>query len=337
MEKIDKKDRKILFHLLKDSRQSLKTIGKKVGISHELTSYRIRKLVNSGIITNFIVNINFEKLGYSFINYYYKFNNINPKIKKEIIDYFIKNKYSTYVSSIEGIYDFQVEFLMGDPYEYESIIDEIKKRFHKYLLIKFAESWIRGEHYNYPFLLNEKVNNLEPYNHRWGENIVSIDEFDFKILSKLSKDSRKTTTNLANQLNSTISIINYRIKKLLKIGIIRNYSINVDWSKIGYRWFHLRINLNDYDQKNKILKHIRENPYLIRILKGVIYNVDIHCTFLLKNIEELRKISEDISLKFPNAISNYQFYSGYRLYKHRYMIPKILAYKNPLCKTKKLI
>ena len=161
---------------------------------------------------------------------------------------------------------------MGDPYEYESILDEIKKRFHKYLSIEFAESWIRGEHYNFPFLLNEKVNNLEPYNHRWGEDIISIDEFDFMILSKLSEDSRKTTKDLANQLNSTISIINYRIKKLLKIGIIRNYSINVDWSKIGYRWFHLRINLNDYDQKNQILKYIRENPYLIRILKGVIYN-----------------------------------------------------------------
>ena len=33
MIKIDSKDKKILYHLTLDSRQSLKTIGKKVGIS----------------------------------------------------------------------------------------------------------------------------------------------------------------------------------------------------------------------------------------------------------------------------------------------------------------
>jgi DNA-binding Lrp family transcriptional regulator len=334
MEKFDQKDRKILFYLLQDSRQSLKTIGKKVGISHELASYRIRRMRKKGIITNFIVNISVGKLGYNCINFYYKFNNINPEIKAKIINYFINNKYSTYVSSIEGIYDFQVEFFMGDPYEYESVLDEVKKKFHKYLIIENSEAWIRGEYYNYPFLIDQNINRLKPYHYRWGEKMVLIDDFDYKILLELSEDSRKPTRDIANNLNSTISIINYRIKKLIKHGVIGSYTINVDWSKIGYRWFHLRINLSDYNKKKDILGYIRQNPNLIRILKGVINYVDIHCTFLLKNIEELRKISEDITLKFPNAITNYQFYSGYKLYKHRYMIPKIIVTNNPLCKTK---
>jgi len=35
MIELDKKDRLILYHLIQDSRQSLKSIGKKVGISKE--------------------------------------------------------------------------------------------------------------------------------------------------------------------------------------------------------------------------------------------------------------------------------------------------------------
>jgi len=114
MIKIDLKDRKLLFYLLQDSRQSLRTIGKKVGISRELASYRIRRLIKKRIISNFTVDVNEEKLGYSLLNYYYKFVNINPNIKDGIIEFFVNNNLTKYVSSIEGVYDLKVEFFMGD-------------------------------------------------------------------------------------------------------------------------------------------------------------------------------------------------------------------------------
>ena len=92
---IDNKDKKILFYLLKDSRQTLRQIGKKVGISRELASYRINRLIDKKIITGFIINISTGILGYSFINHYYKYKNINPEIKNEIINYFVNSKLTT--------------------------------------------------------------------------------------------------------------------------------------------------------------------------------------------------------------------------------------------------
>lgn len=332
--KIDLKDKKILFHLLNDSRQSLKTIGKKVGISRELASFRIRRLIEKKIISNFTVMINEEKLGYSLMNIYYKFANISPNVKDEIINFFINNELARYVSSLEGIYDFQVEFLMGDPFEFEALLDKIKSKYHNYLSIESAEAWIRGEDYNYPFLLDETINKIEPFHWNWGHSLVKIDELDFYILLELAEDSRIPTKKLANKLKSTVSIIDYRIKKLIKQGIIVNFTINVDWSIIGYRWFHLRINLSDYEKKDKIIQHLRQNPHLIRILKGLIHKVDIHCTFLLQNMEQLRKITEDISYNFPGVITNYQFYSTFKLYKFHYMVPKLLKFKNPLNRSR---
>jgi len=331
---IDSRDRKILFYLLQDSRQSLKTIGKKVGISRELASYRIRRLVNKKIIQNFTIDVYNEKLGYSLVNYYYKFTNISPNIKDEIIKFFVNNKHTTYVSSIEGIYDFQVEFIMGDPHDFESLFDEIKKKYHNYLSIEDVETWIRGEYYNYPFLLNDKINTVKSTGGGWGANLVSISDLDFKILTELAKDSRIPTKKIANKMNSTVSIINYRIKKLIKQAIINGYTINVDWPKIGYRWFHLRINLSNYEKKNEVIKHIRENPHIIRFLKGLVQKTDIHCTFLLKNVEQLRLITEEISSEFPNIITNYQFYSAYNLYKHHYMVPKLLISRSPFNRAK---
>jgi len=326
--KIDIKDKKILYYLLQDSRQSLKTIGKKVGVSREFATYRIKRLMEKEIINNFTIIFNQEKVGYATINLYYKFTNINPEIKDEIIKYFVNHSLVKYVCSLEGIYDFQVELLMGDALEFESFLDEIRNKYYRYLNVKYAASWIRGEGFRYNFLLGDKVNKIESINWNWGHNITPIDNIDFKILSELSKDSRTPTRIIGENLDSTASIINNRIKKLIKNNIIVGYTINVDWSKIGYRWFHLRINVNDYTKKNIILQYIRTNPYLIRILKALITNVDIHFTFLLRNVEDLRNIIENLTSKFPNLISNYEFYSTFKIHKNNYMIPKLLTNKN---------
>ena len=44
MAKLDLKDRKILYHLDIDSRQSFSQLGKKVGLSKDLIAYRVKKL-----------------------------------------------------------------------------------------------------------------------------------------------------------------------------------------------------------------------------------------------------------------------------------------------------
>jgi DNA-binding Lrp family transcriptional regulator len=334
MYNLDIKDKKILFYLLQDSRQSLKTIGKKVGISKELASYRIKRLISNGIIEKFIVTVNDERLGYGLVNIYIKYKNINPNIKQEIIDFFTKSKLTRYVSSLEGIYDLQIQIYYGDPLETESYYDETIKKFHKYISFEFSVSWIRGIEYNYPFLLNEKENKIEPKHFAWGNPLVSIKELDFNILKELAKDSRIPTKKIANKLNSTVSIINYRIKKMISQGVITGYTINVDWLKIGYRWFHLQIGLSDYNKRSEIVKYIQQNPYLIYVMKGLLYMVDIHCTFLLKNVEQLRKIIESITSKFPESIANYQFYSTYKIHKFDYMVPKLLNVKSPANKSK---
>ena len=44
MERLDLKDRKILYHLGLDSRQSFRAIGKKVGLSKDVVTNRVKKL-----------------------------------------------------------------------------------------------------------------------------------------------------------------------------------------------------------------------------------------------------------------------------------------------------
>jgi len=311
--KLDLKDRKILFYLIKNSRQSLKTIGRNTGMSKELVHYRIRRLIKNGIINNFSIVVNFEKLGYALMQSYYKFVNINPAIKEEIIDFFVTNKNTMYVSLIEGTNDVQVDFYLGKPHEFESLLDEIREKYYQYLSFKSSRLPIRAEFYDYTFLLDETIIKKQIINWIWGQSLLCIDDLDFKILLQLSKNSRMPIKNIANNLNSAISTVNYRINQLEKQMIIAQYSVNINWTKIGYRQFHLQISLRDYSKKNQIIDYMRNNPNLIRIFKFLNIDVDLHFTLLLQNMQQLRNIIEDISTRFPNSINDYIFYSTFKV------------------------
>ena len=63
MEKIDIKDRKILYQLDLDSRQSFRSIGRKVGLSKDVVISRVKKLQDKGIIIKFYTRFDNSKLG----------------------------------------------------------------------------------------------------------------------------------------------------------------------------------------------------------------------------------------------------------------------------------
>ncbi|MCL4326376.1 MAG: Lrp/AsnC family transcriptional regulator [Candidatus Thermoplasmatota archaeon] len=60
-----------------------------------------------------------------------------------------------------------------------------------------------------------------------------IDNIDNIILSQLEMDSRITSSNLSRKLNIPRTTIQFRIKKLIDNGIIKNFTIKKDFSKMG--------------------------------------------------------------------------------------------------------
>ncbi len=60
---MDKKDEKIIKILRKNSRISYKKIGEKLDMSDVAAKNRVGKLIEKGVITNFTIGINPEKIG----------------------------------------------------------------------------------------------------------------------------------------------------------------------------------------------------------------------------------------------------------------------------------
>jgi len=138
MEKLDLKDRKILYELDLDSRQSFSQLGKKVGLHKDVVAYRVKKLQEKGIIKDFSTEINGYKLGYSEVKFYLTYQNVTPEIKQEIIDYLVKNPYTDAVHSSEGQYDLVVISIVENIAKFHNIWSNIINKYRDFFQIRYS-------------------------------------------------------------------------------------------------------------------------------------------------------------------------------------------------------
>ena len=104
--KIDLKDRKILYELDLNCRQSNSQIGKKVGLTRDVVAYRIKRMEDEGVIKGYWTAINTFKLGYNVFRIYINFQYVSTEKRKEIIQHFVNYKNAWAVISIKGEIDF---------------------------------------------------------------------------------------------------------------------------------------------------------------------------------------------------------------------------------------
>jgi Lrp/AsnC family transcriptional regulator, leucine-responsive regulatory protein len=63
---------------------------------------------------------------------------------------------------------------------------------------------------------------------------VSLDIIDRQLLQRLSKDPRISQRQLAREVNMSGPAVGERIARLERLGVIRGYTVSIDWAALGY-------------------------------------------------------------------------------------------------------
>lgn len=318
MFKIDVKDRKILYHLDLNSRQSLKTIGSKVRLSKTVVQYRIDRLVKTGIIKNFYTSIDFYKLGYINLGIYINYQYYTPEIEKEIIQYFVNSKHAWFIANIQGKFDVIVLFSVSNMNQFFSFWKKTLTKYRFYFQSALISFFTKTHYLPISYLLEEQ-DTTQRLEHELidGGTKVAIDDTDRAILEHISLNSRKPIIEIAEKLKISSTTIANRIKKLENIKVINGYRINIDYLKLGLQLFNVQFNLRNYDKINHILSYVKRNPYLISASE-VIDSCDLSLNYHIKNFNEIHFIIKDIYNKFPNDIKNHMTNSFPEIYKQNY-------------------
>ena len=320
MVKIDLKDRKILYQLDLNARQSLMQIGKKVNLAKNVVAYRIDRLKENGIIKNFYSHIDAYKLGYISFRLYVSYQYTTPEIEKEIIDYFINNKCIWRVITIKGRFDLGITMWVKDTNSYYSFWSETMNKFGDYFTDRTFSACIQSFDYRNSYLLpgEYKKSDRELFELTGGGKKTEIDAINLKILDVLAENARAPLIEIAKCLGASPSMISYRIKDLQKLGIIQGFRTDMDTSKLGYRHFKVDIYLREHKQRYKIINYIKFNPNLVHISTSSGIS-DIELEFHVEHVNQLYEIMKDLVVKFPNAIRNYKHFTIQQVHKIRYM------------------
>jgi len=320
MIKIDLKDRKILYQLDLNSRQSLTQIGKNVGLKKDVVSYRIKRLQDEGVIRNFWTVINTFKLGYNVFRIYINFQYVSSNIKNEIIQHFIDYKNVWTIISLKAEIDFDVVIWVKDIFEFYQFWDRTLDRFEDYFERYVLSIYIQAFAYKKSYLLLEQYekSDRELYVTTCGGKTVEIDDVDYQLLNEIAVNARIPLVDLAQRLNTSSQAVNYRIKNLMSSGIIQAFRVDIDLSKLGLQHYKLEIYLKDHKQGKAIWNYLKEMPYL-EYLNVAIGWCDLEFELIVENVDKLSQIMRDIDLKFPNAIKKQTFWIFEKVHKDRWL------------------
>jgi len=129
---LDLKDRKILYQLDLDARQSYTEIAKKVRLSKEVVQYRVKKLEERGIIQYFMTVIDSNRLGYLLFRCFIKCQNLDANKEREIVEWLTPRV--GWVVNIRGRWDFNVAIWTRDIHEFMAFWNAFYTKFSNTIL-----------------------------------------------------------------------------------------------------------------------------------------------------------------------------------------------------------
>ncbi len=319
MVKIDLKDRKILYQLDLNCRQSNTQIGKKVGLKKDVVSYRIKRMQDEGVIINYWTAINTFKLGYNVFRIYINFRYVDAQIKENIIQHFINYKKTWTVASVKGPIDLDVIVWVKNIYEFYDFWDKTLEKYEDYFEKYIISIYIKAVGYKKSYLLDEfKDSNREMYETICDGTTENIDKNDYEILNELSINARIPLIDLAEKFSLSSQSINYRIKNLMKKGIIQAFRVNINRSHLNLQLFKVDIFLKEYKQRKDIIKFLDDNGYLECLNVATGWS-DIEPEIVVENMDKLIQLMEKINDKFPNSIRKLEYWLMTDVHKERWL------------------
>lgn len=304
---LDKIDRRILYELDKNCRISDNKLAKMVKRSREAVRYRIKKLVNDGIIQGFITSINPSKFGYMFYKLYFQLANI-PDERKKFYQYFKSLPGLYWFGGNDGVWDFHATLYAKDVKEINKVKNRIFTDFKHLILKKDMGILVNVRQYPKKYLVDDIKERPEPT--MFADDILlnELDSLDKQMLNKIAQNARMPLVEIAKKTGSTVDIVRNRMRKLEDNGTIMQYRIAIDHTRLGYEMFKAFIyfhNLSEQDEK-MLFEYAKQHTricYLIRQLSAW----DIEIEMMAHNYEEFISIIDDIREKFSKVLKNYEF------------------------------
>ncbi|MBI4919478.1 Lrp/AsnC family transcriptional regulator, partial [archaeon] len=264
---LDVKDLKILKELDIDPRILTTKLAKKIRLSQQVVDYRIRRLMDKGIISGFGTVFNFAKINYSQYRVLFTFSSIDQTKRKEVIDYLRNHNNVYWVALVGSKWDLFVVLFVKNFDEFERFLDVLFNKFSNELSDYDALYVPYHEFYGHKFL-DQKNTSVIRINFS-EKGTVILDELDSRILKQVRNNCRFSNLEIGNKCGVSYKTVQNRIKNLESNGFICGYRLFLKSEMLGYTAYLLLFTFTSYgrDIEKKLFNYVRSHQLITQVSK----------------------------------------------------------------------
>ncbi len=327
--KLDKKDREIINILTINSRTPLSQIAKFLKTSTEVINYRYNNLRKNLLVTDVFAIVDPKILGVHRYVVYFQFHALSQEKMKMIIDDFLKNKYVNWVIETGGKWELILMFETIYEEKYDEILESIISPIKEFLNDHMVASVKNFVHKSPRYIRDLKRKNFYkgkirfPYDKELDsrkKEEYKLDEKEVLLLKDLHENSRLTLTELGKNLKLSRDSIDYRIKKMIKAGIIKGFILRLNYHLLNYQYTTIMLKLRTISQKRKqeFLNYIYDDERFYALMEQI-GTWDLSLMMFFIDAKDLRDFLISIKEKFSDVIHSHESVIHFDQYYYTYL------------------
>lgn len=145
---------------------------------------------------------------------------------------------------------------------------------------------------------------------------------DLKLIAELEKNSRASITQMARAIGVSKEVANYRLKKLIASGLVKEFSAVIDYFSLGFELYRMLVNLHNIKENTikEILSDLKKSK-MTSVHLTVQSQWDLDIRMWIKRPEEFYEFYEGFVQKYSDFIQNKEFSIITRMYlfRHSYL------------------
>jgi len=309
-QKLDLKDKKLLYYLLRDSRMPFTEIAKSVGLSKESVQYRYLKLLERKVIKKTYARVDFEKLGFQRFNLLLLVDEKDKKKQRELMKALANHPNVVRINEFSDSWDFEISMIARNVKEFDDKVNELISPFSNIVIRKDEEVVIVSK-YNHSF---SEVHNLKLKDIKAVRTTgqTDFDDYDLQILNQLSKDARISTYKIAEQVKLSPDTIGLRIKKMLKNGIIERFTCLLNFLILDYEGFIFCFNTASLSKEDEVkFFYFMANQPNVFAVKKILGSWNFKNYVFVKKSLDFHNLIKEIKNKFSGIVHSYETWVVY--------------------------
>ena len=325
LEKLDAKDKKILGELFNNARTPVSQIARKARLSKESANYRLKRLLESGLLTGFNTVIDVKKIGWQAFFAYVRLKNVDIDEEKAIIDCLKSHPNIAWLIKCIGNYDLILKIFAKDIVEFDSIIKSIQSQFKNNIDECTKDVLIEENAVPFSFLYDKTVKFAFPKEKQIFKDKFQPDKTDLKILQQLANNARMQITDIAASIRKSRDLVKYRLKRLEQDKIIKKYRPDVWPKKLGYNWYFVILKLEKLSEElaNKLNGFLFAHPNVTYFYKTV-GSSDYQIELRVKSSIELNRILMELRSLLKRVLKRQELIVILFEYKYTYFPDALL-------------